>query len=150
MDKAAVENRGIDEGFFLNLCNIFKSIPVLRTFGVNLIYLGPGTVGMKMTAAKEHTTISRRLHGGMIATLADTAMGWAVLSQGIDSVTLDMRLNYFVPVFEGTEIIAEGCVIYAGKTTASAEASLFSNGKLIAKSQGTFVLKPDTKLEAQQ
>lgn len=141
MNKSEVENKGIDEKFFFDLCNIFKNIPTLHTFGINLLYLGHGVVGLKMKAEREYTTINGRLHGGIIATLADTAMGWAILSQGNDSVTLDMSLNYFAPVFEETDIIAEGYVIHSGKTTAVAEASMFSKGKLVAKSQGTFFLR---------
>ncbi len=143
MNRLGAENRGIDEKFFFDLCNIFVNIPTLQTFGINLLYLGQGTVGLKMMANREYTTINGRLHGGIIATLADTAMGWAILSLGINSVTLDMSLNYFAPVFQETEIIAEGRVVHAGKTTAVAEASLFNRGKLVAKSNGTFYLRPN-------
>ena len=146
MNKSEVENKGIDEKFFFDLCNIFKNIPTLQTFGINLIYLGHGVVGIKMKAEREYTTINGRLHGGIIATLADTAMGWAILSQGNDSVTLDMSLNYFAPVYEGSDITAESCIIFAGKTTVVAEANMFSQGKLVAKSRGTFFLAPNKVL----
>lgn len=144
MNKTEAENKGIDEKWFYTLCQHFKESPSLQTMGIELIYLGKGIAGIKMSAERGYTTVNGRLHGGIIATLADTVMGWAIISLGNPTVTVDMRLNYFAPVFEGTELTAEGYVIHAGKTTAVAEASLFNNkGKLVAKSMGTFFVNPE-------
>ena len=102
---------------------------------------------MKMTISHEYTTVMGRLHGGIIAALADTAMGWSVLSLGRISVTVDMTLNYFVPVFEPTELTAKGYVIHAGRNTVVAEAELFANNdKLVAKSRGTFFVHSQTEM----
>jgi acyl-CoA thioesterase len=96
---------------------------------------------MKLSVKQEYTTVKGRLHGGIIATLADSCMGWSINSLGkIGTVTIDMTLNYFAPVYLGTELRAEGNVIHAGRSTVVAEASLYDNssGKLVAKSRGTF------------
>ena len=143
MNITEVENKGIDEQYFCFLCEQFKIIPALQTMGLTLMYLGQGTAGVKMNANLEYTTINGRLHGGIVATLADTVMGWAIVSMGIDSVTIDMSLNYFAPVYEGSDITAESYVIFAGKTTVVAEANIFNQGKLVAKSRGTFFLAPN-------
>lgn len=134
------ENRGIDADLFDLCCTRFLENPSLKTMGIHLVYLAPGSAGMKMTAAAGYTTVKNRLHGGIIATLADTVMGWSVVTLGhIGNVTLDMNLNYFAPVFEGTELTAEAVVIHSGRSTTVAEASLYNDqGKLVAKSRGTF------------
>jgi len=145
-----VENRGLDEALFDFLCTGMVEAPSAQSFGLSLIYLGQGKAGMKITARREYTTVLGRLHGGMIAALADTAMGCAVGTLGnvnLNTVTVDMNLNYFSPVFEDTELIAEGHVIHSGKSTAVAEAELFNNhGKLVAKSRGTFFITKNTDL----
>lgn len=141
MDKIEVENKGIEEKLFYDLCSRYRERPFTQTIGLKLMYLGEGSAGVKMNVEQGYTSVNGRLQGGIIATLADNAMGWAIGTLGLTSVTtVDIRVNYFAPVFEGTELTAEGYVIHAGKTTAVAEASLFNNkGKLVAKSMGTFI-----------
>ena len=148
MNNAEVENKGINEELFNTLVTRFEEVPFLNTMCINLLYLGQGIAGIKMTTRHEYTTVMGRLHGGIIAALADSAMGWSVLSLGRISVTVDMTLNYFAPVFETTELTAKGYVIHAGKNTVVAEAELFANNeKLVAKSRGTFFVHPQTDIE---
>ena len=60
-----------------------------------------------------------RIHGGTIATLADTVMGDAVIcATGRYCRTMDINITYLAPVFEGNKLIAEGIVIHTGKTIA--------------------------------
>lgn len=147
MNKNEVENRGIDEKLFCVLCCRLKERPINHTMGINLIYLGKGVAGVKMSVERGYTAVNGTLQGGIIAALADNVMGWAIGTLGRTVVTIDMSLNYFAPVLEGTELTAEGYVIHTGKTTVVAEASLFNNnGKLVAKSMGTFFLSPNNDL----
>lgn len=83
-----------------------------------------------------------RLHSGIIATLADTAMGWAIITLGRSCVTVDMNTNCFIPAFGDHDLIAEAHVIHSGKRIVVAEATLLNDkGELVAKSRGTFSLK---------
>ncbi len=152
MNNQEIENRGIEDKLFQALCNNYKVRPFTHTMGLQLMYLGEGTAGVRMSVEQGYTSINGRLQGGIIATIADNAMGWAIGTLGRTSVTtIDIRVNYFAPVFEGTELTAEGYVIHAGKSTAVAEASLFNDkGKLVAKSMGTFISQVSTpKLHGQ-
>ncbi len=148
MEKKATKNRGVDEEMFQLLCAQFDRIPIHRTLGMSLVYVGPGTVGMNMTVEPQYTTIKGRLHGGIISSLLDDVMGWSYNTLGkFGNVTVDMNLNYFSPVFEGTEIIAEGSIVHAGRTIAVTEGTLSdSGGRLIAKSRGTFFLTGHTDI----
>jgi len=148
MKKSEVINKGLDERVFEVMCNRFPQIPALQTLGVSLVYLGPGEASMKLTVGHDYTTVKNRLHGGIIATLADSTMGWAVASLGREgSVTIDMSLNYFAPIFEGSELISEAYVIHAGRTTVVAEANLYNQDrKLLAKSRGTFYVTGNTAI----
>lgn len=138
----SVENRGIDEELFRRLCRYWEAAPTHQTMDLKLNYLGPGEVGAKIKPTKGYTTVRGRVHGGIIATIADTAMGWAILTLGRTCVTMDMYINYFNPLFWDNELIAEGKIVHSGNRTVVSEASLYNEkGELIAKSRGTFSLK---------
>ncbi|MGE5544771.1 MAG: PaaI family thioesterase [Bacillota bacterium] len=148
MEITPAENRGIDEDLFHTLCTQFEEIPIHKTLGMSLIYLGPGVAAMRMIVEPEYTTVKGRLHGGIIASLLDDVMGWSYNTLGkFGNVTVDMTLNFFAPVFQGTELKAEGNVIHAGRSIAVTEGSLYDHtGKLIAKSRGTFFITKNAEI----
>lgn len=138
----SIENRGIDDDIFSFLCKCWDLSPTHQTLDIKLNYLGQGKAGIMVKPSMGYTTVKGRVHGGIIATIADTAMGWAILTLGRNCVTVDMYINYFNPIFWENELIAEGEVIQAGNRTVVAEATLVNErGDLIAKSRGTFSLK---------
>lgn len=147
----SIENRGIDDELFNFLCKNWELAPIHQTMDISLTYLGKGEVGLKMNAGREYTTVRGRLHGGICAAFADTAMGWAIISLGRTCVTVDMYINYFAPVLEETELRAEGNIIHAGRRTVVAEATITTDrGELVAKSRGTFSLKKGNMEEFDQ
>jgi uncharacterized protein (TIGR00369 family) len=98
-------------------------------------------MGLKLCPGLEYTTVKERVHGGLSATLLDTAMGWAIMSLGYNCVTVDMYTNYYIPTFRDQEIIAQARVTHRGKRRVVAEADLYNNkGQLLAQSWGTFAL----------
>jgi acyl-CoA thioesterase len=87
------------------------------------------------------------VHGGVIFTLADTAMAMALMSalpaRTLVS-TIEAKINYLRPARTG-ELVAEATIIHQGNTTAVLEATVYnsdsSNGTErlpIAKMLGTF------------
>ncbi len=142
MSTTEIENRGIDNDFFNFLCKRWESAPIHQTMDIRLIYLGPGEAGIKISPGREYTTIRGRLHGGMSAVLADTAMGWAIITTGHTCVTIDMYTNYFSPAYGEKDLIAEAHIIHSGRRTVVSEAALYNDkGELVATSRGTFSLK---------
>lgn len=142
-----VENRGLDPDYFEVMCEGFEKSPFSKALNIQIIYLGKGAAGIKMIPEPKYSTRGQRVHGGIIATLADTAMGLASTTSGSFCRTVDINLNYLAPVYEGAEMTAEGYVIQAGKTITVVESSLFNNeGKLIAKGRGTFIVDKKSKI----
>ncbi|MCB1616296.1 MAG: PaaI family thioesterase [Pseudomonadales bacterium] len=90
------------------------------------------------------------MHGGAIASLADTTCG-AALKSAIDNehffVTTDLQISYFKAA-RGGELVCTAKVIHLGKQTARVEAELFVNEVRVAKAGGSFTLlkKQDKKL----
>lgn len=82
------------------------------------------------------------VHGGVLATLIDTATFWAAflrLPNDSGLVNIDLKLNYLEPVADGT-LTATGRCIRAGRSLSYAEAGVTdADGKLVA--HGTSTLK---------
>ncbi len=86
------------------------------------------------------------VHGGIIFTLADTAMALALLSalpKGTQNSTIEAKINYLKPVRSGI-LEAEARILHQGRSTAVLEATvcniLGDEHKNIAKVLGTFYL----------
>jgi len=84
------------------------------------------------------------VHGGVIFTLADTAMSMALLSVipvGTRFGTLEAKINFLLPVRTG-ELLAEAAIVHRGRSTAVLEATVYNiNGderQAIARMLGTF------------
>ncbi|MFL5383739.1 MAG: PaaI family thioesterase [Longimicrobiaceae bacterium] len=88
------------------------------------------------------------VHGGVAATLLDSAMGCAVhslLPAGVGYTTLELKVNFLRALTRDTgPVRAEATVLHAGKRTALAEARLVDEaGKLLAHATSTcMILRP--------
>jgi len=87
------------------------------------------------------------VHGGVIFTLADTAMSMALLSilpPGTPFGTIEAKINYLLPASEG-ELLAEGRLIHEGGSTAVIEATVYNlspaGKRAIAQVLGTFYIR---------
>ncbi len=149
MNKDEIENRGLDEAVFKFIVDRYTEANCHQTLGFQFIYLGRGQAGMKISPQPEYSTPGGRVHGGMIALLADTVMGAAAVSlDGQVYRTVDLNINYMAPAFEQRELRGEALVIHPGNTIRVVESSLFNDqGKLVAKSRGTFIRDLKHKFE---
>lgn len=146
MSKNEVQNQGINKALFTAICHTCAGAPIWQEMGFELIYLAEGKAAIRMPAQPKFSTLARKLHGGIMATLADTAMSVAYTTLGGSCRTVDLSINYFAPVPEETDLMAEGYVVNQGKTLIISEASIFNSaGKLLARSRGTFIR--DTKYQ---
>ena len=91
-----------------------------------------------------HLSRAGLVHGGMIFSMLDAALGRASIAQlpeGFACPTVEMKINYFRPVATG-KIRAKGRVVNKSKQLCYAEGEVLSEeGKLIARSTGTFFIK---------
>ena len=75
-------------------------------------------------------------------TLADTGMGAALFSVlGPDErcSTIEIKINYFKPVLEGT-IECRSQVVHRGRTVANLDSVLTVGGALVGKANGSFAI----------
>lgn len=85
------------------------------------------------------------VHGGVIATLIDTATFWAGflrLPEDAGLVNVDLKLNYLKSVVKG-RLLAEGYCIRPGRTISYAEARVLDeDGALIAHGTSSLMALP--------
>ena len=89
------------------------------------------------------------VHGGVVATIIDTATFWAGflrLPEDVGLVNVDLKLNYLQPVVDG-KIRAKGSCMRHGRTLSYTEASVFDEDEnLIAHGTSTLMALPGKSL----
>lgn len=128
--------RGIRDG-------TFPAPPIARLLGFEVIKAEPGEIVMALEPHEGLENPMGLIHGGVAATLLDTAMGAAahtLLDAARASVTLDLKITYLRPLTTASGTIrAVGRVINLGGRTAYAEGELRDGqGQLAAHAVGNF------------
>ncbi len=108
--------------------------------GISIVSATEGDVEVAMEADPRHLNIQGLVHGGMLATLADTAMGLAVrttLERGSRHVTIQLGVQFLSAGRQG-RISARGRVVRSGRQIANAEAEVVNDaGRVLARAQST-------------
>ncbi len=121
----------------------YEANPFLELLGVRVTSYERGFVRLDMDVKHEHTNVHRIAHGGVAATMVDTAMGIACFTCDKGVVTLDMHTSFIRPVLEG-RVYATGKVIHNGKHTMVCEGTVYGeDGTLCLKADGTFFVVRD-------
>jgi uncharacterized protein (TIGR00369 family) len=111
--------------------------------GTRLARTEAGEVEIELEIESHHLNPFGLLHGGMIATLADTAMGYALrtrMEPDTTHVTAQLSIAFLRPAREG-RVSAIGRAIKSGRTTGYAEADVVdAGGRLLARATGTFIV----------
>lgn len=89
------------------------------------------------------------VHGGWYGTLLDSAMACAVMTKvprGSVYTTLEYKVNITRAIPEGCEIVAEGVVSHAGRSTGVAEGTIrdAATGRLYATGSTTCIIMAAT------
>jgi uncharacterized protein (TIGR00369 family) len=120
-----------------------KISPFGKHLGVEVVEVGNGHARIKLPFRAELTNPGGTLHGGVIATLADSAMAVAVGSVlGVPGrhSTVKLEIKYKAPVTAG-EIIAEATVVRRKPTVFLGEAVVRDgNNQVVAKATATFMV----------
>ena len=119
--------------------------PAWAWMGFQLAETGDGTAVVDLIPTDDMANSSGFVHGGIISTLADSAMGRSVhtIKPGVVRATsFDLKLNFINPAKIGESLRATGKVVHAGRRTVVTECRVEDrNGKLIATASGTFAVK---------
>jgi uncharacterized protein (TIGR00369 family) len=110
-----------------------------------LAEVGEGRAVFTVTPDERHYNGLGIAHGGLAATLLDSALGCAInttMPPGKIFTTLEMKINYVRPMRRETgEVRCEATVIHVGQTVATAEGRVVDGGgKLYAHGTATCML----------
>ncbi|MFF9704866.1 PaaI family thioesterase [Streptomyces griseofuscus] len=116
-----------------------------RLLGMRFDEVEHGRVVVSLDTRPDFANPLGTVHGGIAATLLDSAMGCAVhttLPAGVGYTTLELKVNYIRAArTDGQALTAEGMVIHAGRRTATAEGKVLDDqGKLIAHATTTCIV----------
>ncbi|MEU4605783.1 PaaI family thioesterase [Kribbella sp. NPDC023972] len=119
--------------------------PILQLVGGTGFEVEEGKVTVFMPAAEFHYNPLGTVHGGIIATLLDTAAGCTVhstLPAGVGYTSLDLMTRFIKPVTVASGLLrCEGAIINRGRRTATAESSLYDErGTLLAHATSACLL----------
>ena len=110
--------------------------------GLTLVDAGEGKATVEMTSTEDMANHSGFVHGGMISTLADSAMGRSLrtLTPGVvRALSFDLKLNFISAARIGETLRATAHVVHAGRRTVVTECRVDGpGGKLVATASGTF------------
>jgi uncharacterized protein (TIGR00369 family) len=122
---------------------------VWLTLGYRAVRQGDGESVIEWDAGPDycfHAPSGPIVHGGLVATLLDTAMGgacWSVLADDESFLTADLRVEFMRSATPGT-LRAEGRVVQRNRRVAFCSAELYdANGELLASSRCTQIIRRD-------
>lgn len=124
----------------------FEKQRVMATIGAVLDAVTPGEVTISMAPDPALTQQHGYLHAGIIATIADSACGYAALSlmpEDAAVLSIEFKTNMLAPA-DGTRFIARGRVIKPGRTIMVCDATVHAvrdeGEKLVATMTGTMMV----------
>ncbi len=119
--------------------------PITATLDFTLTSVEPGRAVFELTPSEFHYNPIGSVHGGVCATLCDSACGCAVHSMlpgGSYYTSLDLSVKFLRPITAATgRLICEGTVTHLGARTALAQARLTAeDGKLYAQATSSCLI----------
>jgi len=113
-------------------------------FSIDAEHSGHGFCTVTGHVERRHLNINAVVHGGVYATILDTAMGGAVVSllaEGETTATTSLYVEYLSAAREGDVLSARGDVLRRGRHIAFAEGTLLgADGKRLSQAHGTWYI----------
>ncbi len=144
--RAVAHHSGLD---FLReiLAGRLPAPPIAAALGFTLEEAEHGRAVFALVPGEEHYNPIGSVHGGVYATLLDSAAGCAVqstLPRGTGYTSIDLTLKFLRPVTVDTgKVRAVGTILNLGRRTALAQAELLdSDDRLLAHATSSCMLFP--------
>jgi uncharacterized protein (TIGR00369 family) len=123
----------------------FESQAFMQHLGVEMIEVEPGHCQLELPSRPEWMQQHGFFHGGVIATIADVAGGYAafsLLQPEATNVTVEFKVNLVAPA-RGERLVARAEVLKHGRTVTVCRCDVFSVSdgaeKLCATALGTYM-----------
>lgn len=128
--------------YIRELITIVNTSPFPGHMSMQLEQIDLDTATIKLGIGNCHLQPFGIVHGGVLATLIDTATFWSVflrIPEDAGLVNVDLKLNYLKPVING-QLTAVGSSIKSGRSISYAEAKVLNaDGELVAHGTSTLM-----------
>jgi len=112
-------------------------------FGFELVSLGDGESELRLQLEQHHLNPGGIAHGGVIASMLDSAIGLAhrtKLGFDVSHVTIELKINYLRAAWPGL-ITARGVSVSSGERVGYGEATLTDErDRVLARASATFLI----------
>jgi uncharacterized protein (TIGR00369 family) len=115
----------------------------MHLIGADITRIEPGRIEATLALGEQHQQQRGFAHGGLVATMADLAAGFAAITlvpDGVGVVTAELKVSYLNPGV-GTQLKAIGWVLKAGRRLHFCEAEVWCDEVLIAKATATMAVQ---------
>jgi uncharacterized protein (TIGR00369 family) len=121
--------------------------PIMRTLGIDGVEVEDGRMVFRLEPQEFHYNPLGTMHGGVLATLLDSAAGCAVhttLPAGVGYTSLDLTTKFLRPVtLNSGTLRCEGTVLSRGSRIALAQAQILdSKDRLVAHATSSCLIFP--------
>ena len=121
-----------DPDFEKRVRDSFSRQGIMSHIGAEMLDVGPGTCEIRLPYGDHVSQQHGFFHGGIVATIADSAAGYAgfsLMPAGAGVLTVEFKINLVAPA-DGELLVARGSVVRPGRTltVASAEVRVVKNG----------------------
>ena len=112
---------------------------IIDFLGVEIVPTSDDKVRLELFVEDHHTNPYGMLHGGVITTMVDTAMGAECLIRGKKVVTVSLTVEFMKAVPNSFKIFTDAKVLHEGRQICICECSLRdAEGEIYAKAHATF------------
>ena len=134
-----------NEAYLQELLEAVNNSPFLKHLFMRLESISLDNATVLLVISECHLQPFQIVHGGVLATLIDTATFWASflrIPENAGLVNIDLKLNYLKTASNGI-LSASGHCIKSGRTLSYAEAAVKNeNGELMAHGTSTLLILP--------
>jgi uncharacterized protein (TIGR00369 family) len=137
-----------DPDFATRVRASFERQAFMATLGARLGQVEPGRVTIELRHRTDLTQQHGFLHAGVLASIADSACGYAALSlmpAGAAVLSVEFKINLMKPA-RGTLFQARAAVVRAGRTLTVCSAEVDADGAVVALMQATIMTVVDRPL----
>jgi len=113
-----------------------------HSLGLRFRLLGDGSVESEVDCHHLHQGYQGILHGGIAASILDSAMTSCLFAHGRVAVTAEMTLQFRHPIEVGKVLTARARITRSRSPLYIVEGELLQDGQLKAKARGKFADKP--------
>ena len=132
------------EKYLEQIREVANKSPYYQLLGMEVMEIKEGESKIQMPFKQGLTHPYRIVHGGAIASLADSSVAMALISlvEPRDRITtIEFKINFLAPVSKG-DLEAHAKIIYKGSKTAVGDVEVKNEeGKLIAKVMATYSIR---------